>query len=133
MTGCPARASAFNASETALSSRPRVIEINTLSSPYEPTSPSGSFTIGTSPLPSLPVDSAMSCSIHMPKLSISFERKKVSLSLPLSPSFPRAAPSISTGFSGVLTHGCSMDSTLEACSRRRPMSMPVRAAGTSPK
>ena len=55
-------------------------------------SPSGSSATGRMPLPSLPVDSAISCSTQRPKLDTGSETMNVSLSRPCSASSPIARP-----------------------------------------
>src|SRR2546422_5110900 len=55
-------------------------------------------TLFRSPLPSLPVDSARSCSSHSPRVAIFSEMTNVTLSRPRSAKPPRSAPSVSAGF-----------------------------------
>ena len=54
----------------------------------------GSLITGIMPSPSLPVLSAMSCSIQTGKLLIDGETKKVTLSRPIFASSPNAAPRV---------------------------------------
>ena len=75
------------------------------------------------PLPSLPVDSAISCSAQRPKLEIGSETTNVSLSRPRSDSSPIATPS----------HSASSELASWAPRSSASTSTPASAAGTSPK
>src|ERR1700710_2453117 len=97
-----------------------------------PGSPSGSPSDGVSPLPSLPVDSAISCSAHAPKSAILFDDRIVTLSRPSRPAMPIASPSCTPGFSCGGTSG-PHDRTIESERLRTfARSTPAAAAGTSP-
>ena len=95
-------------------------------------SPSGSSATGQDPRPCLPVDSAISCSTHSPKLSIGGETTNVSLSRPWRASSPSVAPSHSPEFdsrrvvvgAGLLGRPGS-DAAAPRCSR--PSTPPARA------
>ena len=85
------------------------------------------------PRPSLPVDSASSCSSQAPSEAIPGEAMTVSLSRPWRAATPRIAPRITPGFStgGALA---AQERTISAArSRKTRVSMPIAAAGTMPK
>ncbi len=66
--------------------------------PYQFGGASGSPSIGRIICPSLPVDSATSCSSQAPSAAISGARMSVSLSLPASAATPSARPRLTPGF-----------------------------------
>lgn len=76
--------------------------------------------------------SAMSCSIHAGKALSAGEVRKVSLSRPERASSATAAPSTSAGFSVSATPGPQASAIAWAPASKRRISIPARAAGTSP-
>src|SRR6516225_3768410 len=90
-------------------------------------SSSGSPAIGIRPLPSLPVDSAMSCSAQAPKSAIFLEARIVTLSRPSRPARPMARPSCTPGFSRGGTSGPQERTIASACLMKLPTSMPAVA------
>ncbi len=87
---------------------------------------------GTMPRPSLPVLSAMSCSSQAANGRSRGGTRKVSLSAPRSAAEPRTAPRRAPGFSAAVSTRHAAAAAL-ADESRRPRSMPLRAAGRSPK
>jgi len=86
---------------------------------------------GTMPLPSLPVDSATSCSTQSPKEATDAGSTKVSLSWPASVASPIRAPSHAPGFSNAGT-ALQPSAISSAEKSRSSRSAPIRAAGTRP-
>ena len=96
--------------------------------------PSGSPTTGTTPVPSLPVDSAISCSIHSPNTANSSGRTSVSLSRPRHrrrPSWRRAGrPGWRRGGAQPLGHGGRRQPGRRR--RRRPAARDDAEVATAP-
>ncbi len=88
--------------------------------------------MGMTPRPSLPVDSASSCSIQLPSDASSGGRRRVHLSRPASAASPRKMPSSAPGFSAS-TEERQRSPIARASSRMCPSGAPARAAGTMPK
>ncbi len=90
-----------------------------------------STTTGSRPLPSLPVDSATSCSAQSPKPTMPEPASaSASLSWPDTAPPPRAAPSTSAGLPASRdSDGSSAAASSSSCST----STPASALGTSPK
>ena len=86
------------------------------------------------PTPSLPVDSAMSCSAQVPKVSMPGEAMIVILSRPNSlAATPMAAPRRTPGLAAGGTAGPQERTIMRALSRNSRISTPAAAAGTRPK
>ena len=105
-TGFPAFSRAATAASwagSAASSRRRYA--NRRSSPYAEGEATASLSTGMIPLPSLPVDSAMSCSSHAPRSWMPGDAINVSLSIPRFAARPRIVPSTRPGFSSAGTPG----------------------------
>ena len=85
------------------------------------------------PTPSLPVDSAISCSTQLPKLAISSGRAIVSLSRPALAASPIIAPSVAPGLcaAGIVRSDAVCISS--ARSSTSWSGAPISAAGTRPK
>ena len=88
---------------------------------------------GTTPAPSLPVDSAISCSSQSPIEPTAGSAMIVSLSRPAATLSPSRAPSCSGTFSAGSVSGPDRASTSAALSSSGAMSIPDSAAGTRPK
>ena len=101
-----------------------------------PGSPSGSPTIGTMPLPCLPVDSAMSCSTHRPKLC---ERRVDDVGELVAPGERELAPREAEPEAAVRVRGVERQAVLlgdagaveQAARRRRPSAPRARARSTT--
>ena len=84
-------------------------------------------------MPSLPVDSAMSCSTHRPKLEIGSDTAKVSLSRPRCASSPITHPSQSPEFGSGESY-CWQFCSATCAWRSMPSTFtPASTAGTRPK
>ena len=87
---------------------------------------------GRMPLPSLPVDSAISCSAQSPKPAYGASAlHSTSLSTPARLATPRSAPSRRPGLSTESASRCGRMASASASSA--PMSAPASPLGTSPK
>ena len=84
-------------------------------------------------MPTLPVDSAMSCSAQAPKLAMAGEAITVTLSRPFNAAAPMAVPSSTPGFTAGGTAGPQERTMIRARSRPSFTSRPMAAAGTRPK
>ncbi len=84
-------------------------------------------------MPCLPVDSATSCSSHIPNPSSAGSTSRVSLSRPARTAPARMPASSRPGWSSSGTQSAQADSIHPARRRSSATSAPARAAGTSPK
>ena len=132
--GCPARSSASTAASCdASGADANRTYTNTRSLPYTSGGPSGSRSTGMRPFPSLPVDSASSCSSQAPRSETPGDVMRVTLSRPLVASTPRIVPRTTPGFSSIGTHEEQACTISSARSRNFATSTPMMAAGTIPK
>ena len=95
--------------------------------------PSGSASTGMSPLPCLPVDSAISCSSQAPKSAIAGEAMMVTLSRPVRAAACPVRPERDARIVGRRHVGGAGAHHQLRGAQEAPTSRPIAAAGTRPK